>query len=249
MAKAKRNAAPREMQPIDERLSVNISNDDLKKSLKIRRVNIQFRNESQKKFWELMSENEITLCAGPAGTGKSFLSVWKAIELFGEENSPYKQIIILTPAVESEEELGFLPGDVDEKMAPYIYSTVYLFSKILGEKKVNKLRERGLLQVVPLAYMRGLNIDNAIVIFEEAQNCTKGQMKTFLTRIGENTKYFISGDLMQCDRKRGKEENGLLFAIKKLSDIDGIGVFNNFKSSDIVRNKLIEPILERFEDV
>lgn len=246
-AKSRRNKAADKPQPqAKEQISDNISNEDLRKSLKIRKVKVEFRNQSQRLIWDLIDGNEITLIAGPAGTGKSHLSVMKALEMFSAPDSKYEQIIIVTPAVEAEEELGFLPGTVEEKMAPYLFSTLYLFQKFLGERKVKKLQEKGWLKVMPLAYMRGINIDNAIVIFEEAQNCTPTQMKTFLTRIGENAKYIISGDLQQSDRKKNKV-NGLQYAVTNLKFIDSIAIFDRFTNADIVRNKLIGEILERFD--
>lgn len=230
--------------PTNENNTQNTTNEDLAKDLKIPKPRIQFRTESQEQLWKLMDENEIIFFSGLAGTGKSYMAVLKAIELYRTDER-YSQIVITTPAVEADEKLGALPGDVMEKLSPYTFSTIYLFEKILGKRKVEKLLERGVIRVIAFAYMRGINIDNSIVIVEEAQNTTIRQMKTLLTRIGEDSKYFISGDLEQSDRYKDGASTGL-YKMHQLKDIDGIGVFQ-FKDTDIVRNPLITKILEKFD--
>ncbi|HLP82095.1 MAG TPA: PhoH family protein, partial [Nitrosomonas sp.] len=194
--------------------------------------------------------NQITFCTGAAGTGKSHISVLKAIDMLF--TGQVDKIFITTPVVEADEKLGFLPGGVDEKLDPYTYSTMYLFEKILPKRKVELLKERGAIKIMPLAYMRGINIDNAVVIAEEMQNCTPRQMKTFLTRIGSNAKFIISGDLEQQDRYHAnqKNTNGLYDAMQKFSraEYKDIGVFQ-FDNEDIVRNPLIAKILEQYKDV
>ena len=214
---------------------------------KIKNIDLQFRNEHQKEFAELIDTNEIVIASGPAGTGKSYISVVKALLLMKNFPTKYKKIIITTPAQESEDEkLGFLPGSVDEKLAPHVYSTYYLFKKVLGDAKVDKMIKAKKIELVAFAFMRGVNIDNSILICEEAQNTTKRQMKLLLTRIGEESKFIISGDLEQLDRKLPKnEENGLVFAMRKLRDTDNIGVLE-FDASDVVRNPLIPVILKKF---
>lgn len=206
---------------------------------------VQFRNESQKSFWETIEQNQITLCSGPAGTGKSYLSVAKSLELLCEEGSKYHKIILTTPAVEADEKLGSLPGDVDEKLSPYTYSTLYIFEKLIGSRRLEKLIERKVVRVVAFAYMRGMNIDHSIVIGEEIQNATPRQVKTLLTRIGENSKFILSGDMEQSDRYTDSKKSGLHFAIEKLSGEADIGIFE-FKDKDIVRNPIIGRILKRF---
>jgi phosphate starvation-inducible protein PhoH and related proteins len=158
-----------------------------------------------------------------------------------------KKIIIVRPAVEAEEKLGSLPGGVEEKLDPYIFPSYYLLNKIIGKDAGEKLKEIEAIEVFALAYMRGMNIDNSILIFEEAQNSTPSQMKLLLTRIGFNSKFFISGDLEQFDRHKDKTQTGLWDALKKFQNMNDIGVFE-FKSTDIVRNELISKILEKYEE-
>jgi len=203
---------------------------------------ITFRTPRQEEYWNLMDRNEITFCAGPAGSGKTHLSVTKAVHLLFDRDRCYDRIIIIKPAVEAEEKLGFLPGGVEEKLAPYTFSTLYLLEKLLGRRKVNKLLEQDYIRVMALAYLRGVNIDNSILIFEEAQNCTPRQMKTLLTRIGENSRFIISGDLEQSDRYTNFKDSGLHVAMFCLGGVPGIGVLD-FTMDDIVRNPIIGRIL------
>jgi len=224
----------------------NFNNEDDAEDIKFKNLSdIKFRTENQKKYWDLIGEKEVTLCAGPAGTGKSFISLAKALEIFSKERKKYKKIIIVKPAVEADEKLGYLPGSMEEKLEPYIYSTKYVLEKILGKAKINNLFLKGKIEIMALAYMRGINIDNAILILEEAQNCTPRQMKTILTRIGEDSKFIISGDHEQSDRYRNTKESGLYFAMEKLKDIPEIGIFE-FEPEDIVRNPIVGKILEKF---
>ncbi len=224
--------------------STNVSEKELKSTEQIlhKRPKIQFRTPAQEKLWNLIDEHEIVMIAGPAGTGKSHVSVAKAIELVATKK--YKRIIIIKPVVEADEHLGFLPGDVDEKLTPYTFSTYYLFEKILGKRRLEALEENEHLVVMALAYLRGVNIDNSVLIFEEAQNCTPKQMKTLLTRIGENSKFIISGDLEQSDRYKFEKDSGLYIAIEKLKDLSEIGTFE-FTQADIVRNPIIGKILKK----
>lgn len=214
-------------------------------NLKYTPKEIIFKNESQQEYWNLMNNKEITICAGPAGTGKSFLSAAKALDLHTKERSKYKNIIIVTPAVEADEKLGALPGTMEEKLEPYNFSTIYTFEKLIGKVKTETLMKRGRIKQMGLGFMRGVTIDNAVVIFEEMQNSTPKQMKTILTRIGENAKYFITGDLEQSDRYQKYEDCGLYVAMEKLKDVVQIGVFQ-FEQKDIVRNPIISIILEKF---
>ncbi len=206
----------------------------------------QPKNNSQKEFLELIDNKEIIVCSGPAGVGKSMISILKALELLKDPNTDFYQIILCTPAVEADEKLGYLKGSLEEKMEPYIYSSVYLFEKAIGKNRVQSLIEREYIKVIPLAFMRGINIDNAIVIAEEFQNATPRQVKTLLTRIGYNSKFIISGDLEQSDRYKDTKETGLYDALTRLSDIEEIGIFK-FSESDIVRNKVISKILDKYK--
>jgi phosphate starvation-inducible PhoH-like protein len=170
-----------------------------------------------------------------------------ALTLLYDPDNNYEKIIIVRPAVEAEEKLGSLPGNVEEKLDPYIFPSYYLMNKIIGKESKEKLKELEFVEVFALAYMRGMNIDNSILIFEEAQNSTPNQMKLLLTRIGYSSKFFISGDLEQTDRYKDKKQTGLWDAIQKLKNVSEIGIFE-FGSEDIVRNPLIGKILNRYEE-
>ena len=151
----------------------------------------KFLTQSQKDYWETLDTNEITLCFGPAGVGKSYIAMKKAIDLLWEEDNKYEKIIIVRPAVEAEEKLGSLPGGLEEKLDPYIFPSYYLLNKIIGKDCREKLKEEGFIEVAALAYMRGWNVDNTILVFEEAQNATPAQIKLLLTRIGFNSKFLL----------------------------------------------------------
>jgi phosphate starvation-inducible PhoH-like protein len=207
----------------------------------------KFLSESQKEYHEILKESEITICTGPAGVGKSYIAMKAAVELLMDQNNSYEKIIIVRPAVEAEEKLGALPGNLEEKLDPYIFPSYYLLNKIIGKEAREKLKENDIIEVFALAYMRGMNIDNSILIFEEAQNSTPNQMKLLLTRIGFNSKFFISGDLEQFDRHKDKTQTGLWDALKKFQNLDDVGTFE-FNPEDVVRNPLISKLLKRYEE-
>jgi phosphate starvation-inducible PhoH-like protein len=170
----------------------------------------------------------------------------RAIDLLWDDNNKFEKIIIVRPAVEAEEKLGSLPGGLEEKLDPYIYPSYYLLNKIIGKEAREKLKEEGFIEIAALAYMRGWNVDNTILVFEEAQNTTPAQMKLLLTRIGFNSKFFISGDLEQSDKFKDKTKTGLYDAKVKLHDIKNVGIFE-FDTKDIVRNPIISEILKRYD--
>ena len=207
----------------------------------------KFLSESQKEYYEKLISNQITICSGPAGVGKSFIAMKCAIDLLSDPQNSYEKIIIVRPAVEAEEKLGSLPGNVEEKLDPYIFPSYYLLNKIIGKETREQLKEIEAIEIFALAYMRGMNIDNSILIFEEAQNSTPSQMKLLVTRIGFNSKFFISGDLEQFDRHKDKTQTGLWDAMKKFRDLPSVGV-HEFGDGDIVRNPLITQILKRYEE-
>ena len=170
-----------------------------------------------------------------------------AVDLLMDPNNSYEKIIIVRPAVEAEEKLGSLPGNLEEKLDPYIFPSYYLLNKIIGKEAREKLKEYEVIEVFALAYMRGMNIDNSILIFEEGQNATPNQMKLLLTRIGYNSKFFISGDLEQTDRYKDKKQSGLYDALKRFSGIPDIGIYD-FKNAKNVRNPLISEILVKYDE-
>ena len=206
----------------------------------------KFLSENQKEYYNKLTNSEITICSGPAGVGKSFVAMRAAVDLLLDENNSYEKLIIVRPAVEAEEKLGSLPGNLEEKLDPYIFPSYYLLNKIIGKESREKLKQNDVIEVFALAYMRGMNIDNSILIFEESQNSTPSQMKLLLTRIGFNSKFFISGDVEQTDRYRDKTQSGLYDALKKFRDIEGVGVFE-FKNEDIIRNPIISKILDKYD--
>jgi len=213
-----------------------------------KRLRFKALNEVQKNFSKLILDNQIVIAYGPAGTGKSYTSIFKALELLQLKSNNYNKIIIIKPVVESEENLGFLPGTPREKLEPYISSSLSLIDKIIGKKKRIELEELELIEIQALAFMRGINIDNSILIMEEAQNMSKGQMKTLLTRLGSDSKFIISGDLDQSDRYRDVKQSGLYDSKTRLNNMADIGMIE-FELKDIVRNPLISKILNRYKPI
>jgi phosphate starvation-inducible PhoH-like protein len=213
----------------------------------VKRTKNKFLTESNKEYYDKLYNNQITICSGPAGVGKSYIAMKAAVDLLMDTNNSYEKIIIVRPAVEAEEKLGSLPGNLEEKLDPYIFPSYYLLNKIIGKDAREKLKDAEIIEVFALAYMRGMNIDNSILIFEEAQNATPNQMKLLLTRIGYNSKFFISGDLEQTDRYKDKKQSGLYDALQRFQNINDIGVYD-FRNAKNVRNPLIGKILEKYDD-
>jgi phosphate starvation-inducible PhoH-like protein len=200
----------------------------------------KFLTENQREYYNKLVSNQITICSGPAGVGKSYIAMKAAVDLLMEPDNGYEKIIIVRPAVEAEEKLGSLPGNLEEKLDPYIFPSYYLLNKII-------VKDAEIIEVFALAYMRGMNIDNSILIFEEAQNSTPNQMKLLLTRIGFSSKFFISGDLEQTDRYKDKKQSGLYDAITRFNFINDIATFE-FNDQDVVRNPLISKILKKYDE-
>jgi phosphate starvation-inducible PhoH-like protein len=212
-----------------------------------RKQKSKFLSDNQKDYYDILLSNQITICSGPAGVGKSYISMKAAVDLLIDPSNSYEKIIIVRPAVEAEEKLGSLPGNLEEKLDPYIFPSYYLLSKIIGKDTREKLKEAEIIEVFALAYMRGMNIDNSILIFEEAQNATPNQIKLLLTRIGFNSKFFISGDLEQTDRYKDKKQSGLYDALQRFQNVNDIGIYD-FRNEKNVRNPLIGKILERYDE-
>jgi len=212
-----------------------------------RKQKSKFLSDNQKDYYDILINNQITICSGPAGVGKSYISMKAAVDLLMDPTNHYEKLIIVRPAVEAEEKLGSLPGNLEEKLDPYIFPSYYLLNKIIGKEAREKLKEAEVIEVFALAYMRGMNIDNSILIFEEAQNATPNQMKLLLTRIGFNSKFFISGDLEQTDRYKDKKQSGLYDALQRFNGIDDIGVYD-FRNAKNVRNPLISKILVKYDE-
>lgn len=198
----------------------------------------------QKNYVDAIRNNMIVFGLGPAGTGKTYLAMAMAITAF--KNEEVGRIILTRPAIEAGEKLGFLPGDLQSKIDPYLRPLYDALYQIMGAESFAKNMERGLIEVAPLAYMRGRTLDNAYIILDEAQNCTPAQMKMFLTRIGFQSKVIITGDSSQKDLPAGTQ-SGLDVAIRVLKDIDGIS-FCNLTAKDVVRHPLVQKIVCAYED-
>jgi phosphate starvation-inducible PhoH-like protein len=226
----------------------NISRKELIGEIIKKKTKEKFLTTNQKKYYDTLISSEITVCSGPAGVGKSYITMKAAIDLISDPTTPYEKIIIVRPAVEAEEKLGSLPGNVEEKLDPYIFPSYYLMNKIIGKEAREKLKDLDVIEVFALAYMRGMNIDNSILIFEEGQNASPSQMKLLLTRIGFNSKFFISGDVEQSDKYKNKTQSGLWDAIEKFRESKDISIFEFKDKNDIVRNPLITKILEKYEE-
>jgi phosphate starvation-inducible PhoH-like protein len=212
----------------------------------IKKIKVKCKNERQKEFIKMIDNHQITLCSGPAGCGKSHLMIMKSLDLIQKEESVYKKILVITPTVEAtKNSVGFLPGDFSSKVSMFMNSVYRLFDKITGKEQCDKMIKNGMIEVLGLGYIRGENFDDCILLVEEAQNISKKEMLTILTRIGYNCKMIISGDLMQIDNFRNVEESGLYHAIQHLKDIDDIGIFE-FTNDDIVRNDIIKKIIEKY---
>ena len=201
------------------------------------------RSDNQKKYFELLNSKNIVFAVGPAGTGKTFLAVAKAVAAL--QKGIVKKIILSRPAVEAGEKLGFLPGDLKEKVDPFlrpIYDALY---EMMPSEQVEKKINNGIIEIAPIAFMRGRTLEDCFVILDEAQNTTKIQMKMFLTRLGKNSQMVVVGDTSQIDLV-SRNESGLLDAEKKLSKINDIG-FVILNDSDVVRHELVKKIINAYE--
>ena len=200
---------------------------------------------NQKRYFEALQNNDIIFGTGVAGSGKTFLAVAYALNQL--KKNKIKKIIITRPVVEAGEKLGFLPGDLKEKIDPYLIPIYDAINEILGVEQATKVIEKQVIEIAPLAYMRGRTLDNAFIILDEAQNTTDNQMKMFLTRLGFNSKMIITGDTSQIDLQRNVD-SGLVHAIKILKDIKRIKVIN-FETIDVMRHPLIAKIIEKYEGI
>ena len=204
---------------------------------------VQPKTLGQKEYINLIKNNDITFGIGPAGTGKTYLAVAMAVKAFKRDE--VSRIILTRPAVEAGENLGFLPGDLKDKVDPYLRPLYDALFDMLGADKFNKYLERGLIEVAPLAFMRGRTLDNAVIILDEAQNTTREQMKMFLTRLGFGSKAVVTGDLTQTDLPDNKK-SGLLHARDVLKGVEGIGSIN-LTERDVVRHALVQSIIVAYD--
>jgi phosphate starvation-inducible PhoH-like protein len=226
----------------------SVISSDTKKSKHVvhygKKGSIAARTKGQEKYVEIARKNDIVFSTGPAGTGKTFLAVAFAVAAL--QNREVDKIILCRPAVEAGESLGFLPGDLKEKIDPYLRPLYDALGEILDIEKLKPLLFNNTIEIVPLAYMRGRTLNNAFMILDEAQNASSIQMKMFLTRLGVNSKTIITGDVTQTDLPK-KIESGLIQVFNLLKDIDGVG-FCKLSSEDIVRHKLVKDIIQAYDN-
>lgn len=204
---------------------------------------IKPRSPNQKQYLQSIIHHDISFGVGPAGTGKTYLAVASAVDAW--EKQQVRRILLTRPAVEAGERLGFLPGDLAQKVDPYLRPLYDALYEMFGFEKVAKLMERNVIEVAPLAYMRGRTLNDAFIILDESQNTTVEQMKMFLTRIGFSSKAVITGDITQVDLPRG-QRSGLRHVIDVLKDVDGIS-FTFFQSGDVVRHPVVQRIVQAYE--
>lgn len=230
------------------------SNSDIKKSSKnvedvlVHGVSgrlIKAQSPNQQKMVDLMEKNDMLFAVGPAGTGKTYTAVALAVRAL--KNKEVRKIILTRPAVESGEKLGFLPGDLKEKLDPYMQPLYDALRDMIPSERLESYLEKGVIQIAPLAFMRGRTLDNAFVILDEGQNTTHGQMKMFLTRMGKSAKFIITGDPGQIDLPH-RQVSGLKEALLALKDVEGIGMVY-LTESDVVRHRLVKHIIKAFKSI
>ena len=205
---------------------------------------IKPRSENQQRLVEAYHDNDMVFAVGPAGTGKTYLSIALAVKALKEKAA--KKIILSRPAVEAGEKLGFLPGDMKDKIDPYLQPLYDALEDMIPQVKLQDMMEKHVIQIAPLAFMRGRTLNDAVVILDEAQNTTPAQIRMFLTRMGWNTKMIITGDMTQIDLPHS-QKSGLIEALHILNNVEGIGVVN-LDSRDIVRHKLVTRIVNAYEN-
>lgn len=206
---------------------------------------IRVKNYSQRQYVQMIKNNDLTFGIGPAGTGKTYLAVVMAVAAL--KRREVDRLILTRPAVEAGESLGFLPGDLKEKVDPYLRPIYDALNSILGAEHVERLIERGVIEIAPLAYMRGRTLDKAFVILDEAQNTTRAQMKMFLTRLGFGSKMIVNGDASQIDLPKGHSQSGLIDAENRLKGLPHIA-FVNFDANDVVRHPVVSEIIRAYEN-
>jgi len=217
--------------------------DQATEVVNIRRGVIKGRGSHQREYLSQLNKFDVTFGIGPAGTGKTYLAVAAAVQALEQEK--VQRLVLVRPAVEAGEKLGFLPGDLAQKVDPYIRPIYDALYEMLGFQQVNKLIENNVIEIAPLAYMRGRSLNESFIILDEAQNTTVEQMKMFLTRFGYGSRVVVTGDITQIDLPRDKK-SGLKHAIDVLQHIDSMG-FTYFDSKDVVRHPMVQKIVEAFE--
>lgn len=235
--------ALQEIQSIEEQ-STESTDTGIQSLIKTPKGTIKPRSKHQRQYVNSIVRHDINFGIGPAGTGKTYLAVACAVEALVKEQ--VQRVLLVRPAVEAGEKLGFLPGDLTQKIDPYLRPLYDALYEMLGFEKVGRLIERNVIEVAPLAYMRGRTLNHAFIILDESQNTTAAQMKMFLTRIGFGSTAVITGDVTQIDLPKG-ERSGLVHVSKVLKNVDGIG-FTYFNAKDVVRHKLVQRIVEAYDE-
>ncbi|HHJ19876.1 MAG TPA: PhoH family protein [Gammaproteobacteria bacterium] len=228
---------------VDERLEPQ--NGDELVSVRTRRGMVRARGRNQSDYLHDIQTHDLTFGVGPAGTGKTYLAVASAVEAL--ESERVRRLLLVRPAVEAGERLGFLPGDLSQKIDPYLRPMYDALYEMLGFERVSKLMERNVIEVAPLAYMRGRTLNESFIILDEAQNTTVEQMKMFLTRIGFGSNAVVTGDVTQIDLPNGKQ-SGLRHVVKVLKDCEGVS-FNFFVARDVVRHPLVKRIVQAYDRI
>lgn len=229
---------------IDDQLEGSVEFDDVDTTIKTRRGVVRPRGPSQREYVRKILTHDINFGVGPAGTGKTYLAVACAVDAL--ERDSVRRVLLVRPAVEAGERLGFLPGDLTQKIDPYLRPLYDALYEMLGFERVTKLIERNVIEVAPLAYMRGRTLNDAFIILDEAQNTTPEQMKMFLTRIGFGSTAVITGDVTQVDLPRG-QKSGLRQVVEILGKVKGIS-FTFFSSRDVVRHALVQRIVNAYDE-
>ena len=218
--------------------------------------NLEFKSRNQKIFFDIISEvdTQLILCHGIAGTGKTYVSIYKALQDVLRRGTPYNKLIIINPTVDvgNEDKLGFLPGELSAKIQQYNESTFTILDKIIGKARATKIISDGKLEIGVLNFLRGVNLENCYVILDEAQNVSPMQIKTHMTRIGDNCKMIIQGDMSQCDKFKANgitayEKSGFFDAWFRLKDVEGVNHMA-FSREDCIRHPLVKRILKTYED-
>lgn len=240
------------VKPRDVRTALDLAKEGKEEALEASRgtitVNakgkpIKARTGGQYAYMRLVDSNEMVICIGPAGTGKTYLAVARAVQAY--RNKEVERIILTRPAVEAGERLGFLPGDLQQKVDPYLRPLYDALQELFGVETYLKMLERGSIEIAPLAYMRGRTLNSSFIILDEAQNTTSEQMKMFLTRMGEGSRVIVTGDTTQIDLPRGVR-SGLLEAVDVLQNVEGVGICR-LSSGDVVRHDLVQRIVNAYD--
>ena len=220
------------------------TNGDLTTQIKIE---LKHKNATQKDLTQAIKNSDVVICTGPAGTGKTYLSCQQALSELKTNDNIKKIVLVKSVTTLKSEEIGFLKGSMEEKMEPFMYSFTGNFEKLIGRELYTKLKTDSYIEVLPIAYLRGVNIDNAVVIIDEVQNISIDNIRTILTRLGENSKMIFLGDVKQIDAKN-KYDSALSFLLTHFKNVDRIGIVE-FNKSDIIRHPLVKVIEEIFDKV